>query len=75
MMVATFCVPLPAFSQQRMVRVYVPNSYELGEKRYPVWYLHDGQNVFQDQEAIGGILLRLAAYLDERNVDVIVVGN
>src|SRR5262245_15689234 len=31
----------------RFVRIYLPPSYEtLPRKRYPVLYLHDGQNVF-----------------------------
>ena len=31
----------------RFVRIYVPPSYETaGEKRYPVLYVHDGQNAF-----------------------------
>jgi predicted alpha/beta superfamily hydrolase len=32
---------------QRVVRVYLPPSYDTApERRYPVLYLHDGQNVF-----------------------------
>jgi predicted alpha/beta superfamily hydrolase len=30
----------------RTFRVYLPPSYHLGSNRYPVLYLHDGQNVF-----------------------------
>jgi predicted alpha/beta superfamily hydrolase len=31
---------------ERFVRVYLPPSYEHGTDRFPVLYLHDGQNVF-----------------------------
>ncbi|KAI9026961.1 Alpha/Beta hydrolase protein [Hyaloraphidium curvatum] len=38
-----------AFGHDRLVRVYLPPSYEdpaKGDKRYPVLYAHDGQNLF-----------------------------
>jgi predicted alpha/beta superfamily hydrolase len=35
------------FGSPRTVRIYLPPSYESSpERRYPVLYLHDGQNVF-----------------------------
>ncbi len=36
--------------------------------------MHDGQNVFQDNDAIGGTSLELESYLDENELEVIVVG-
>jgi len=30
----------------RMIRVWLPPGYETGKRKYPVVYLHDGQNVF-----------------------------
>ncbi|WP_247739102.1 alpha/beta hydrolase-fold protein [Bacillus sp. 165] len=35
--------------------------------------MHDGQNVFQNEDAVGGISLRLEEYLDENGVEIIVV--
>lgn len=58
---------------ERVVRVYTPKSYQKSEKRYPVLYMHDGQNVFRNDNAIGGISLELEHYLDENNMDIIVV--
>ncbi|KEO84633.1 alpha/beta hydrolase [Tumebacillus flagellatus] len=72
-MVEKFLVPIPAFQQERQIRVYLPKSYGQGDARYPVLYMHDGQNVFRDEDEIGGVSLGLEAYLDERAVDVIVV--
>lgn len=39
----------------RTVRVYVmlPNSYHKSEKRYPVLYMHDGQNLFDTKTGYG----------------------
>src|SRR5262245_35551956 len=35
------------FSTNRMVRIYLPSSYEREPaRRFPVLYLHDGQNTF-----------------------------
>src|SRR5437870_3507036 len=34
------------FSQPRTVRIYLPASYNQTERKFPVLYLHDGQNVF-----------------------------
>ena len=39
--------PSAAFGTNRFVRIYVPASYERAQdRRYPVLYVHDGQNAF-----------------------------
>jgi predicted alpha/beta superfamily hydrolase len=46
----------PAGAPAREVRVYLPPGYDENElKRYPVLYMHDGANLFLDEEAFGGI--------------------
>ena len=40
--------------ENRKVRIYLPKGYDEGEKRYPVVYMHDGQNVFTNEGAFGG---------------------
>ncbi|WP_442874258.1 alpha/beta hydrolase-fold protein [Cytobacillus sp. NCCP-133] len=42
------------FNKERIIRVYLPGCYEGSTKRYPVLYMHDGQNVFGLEEAVGG---------------------
>ncbi|HYK72080.1 MAG TPA: alpha/beta hydrolase-fold protein [Pseudoneobacillus sp.] len=64
---------IPMFNQERKIRVYLPMDYQSTEKRYPVLYMHDGQNVFTDDEAIGGISLGLEKYLNEKKAELIVV--
>ena len=40
----------------RKVYVYLPPGYEADpERRYPVLYMHDGQNLFDPTEAFGGV--------------------
>ena len=38
---------------ERTVRIYLPQAYGEGGKRYPVLYMQDGQNVYCDQGAFG----------------------
>ena len=72
-MLDVFSITIKAFQQERMIRVYLPKSYQLGQKKYPVLYMHDGQNVFRNDEAIGGVSLELENYLDENCLELIVV--
>jgi predicted alpha/beta superfamily hydrolase len=72
-MLEKFHVHMSSFNQERMIRVYLPVSYHESNKRYPVLYMHDGQNVFEDEGAIKGVSLGLKDYLDENKVEIIVV--
>lgn len=63
----------PLLKQERTIRIYLPNNYEQANEEYPVLYMHDGQNVFKDEEAIKGISLRLEDYLIHNELKVIVV--
>jgi predicted alpha/beta superfamily hydrolase len=72
-MVENFSIYISAFEEARNIRVYLPYDYQKNEKRYPVLYMHDGQNVFRDNDAIGGISLELEKYLNEKELNVIVV--
>lgn len=73
-MIKTFNIPIRAFDHERTIRVYTPVNYETATKRYPVLYMQDGQNVFEDKDAINGVSLDLKNYLDEQELQVIVVG-
>jgi predicted alpha/beta superfamily hydrolase len=72
-MLENFLIPITPFNHERMIQVYLPQSYHQSDKRYPVLYMHDGQNVFQDEEAIGGVSLGLKDFLDESELEIIVV--
>lgn len=61
------------FNQERKIRVYLPNNYDGNTIKYPVLYMHDGQNVFGPEEAVGGESLEMHAYLEKNNVDLILV--
>ncbi len=72
-MLEKFNVFMSSFEQERMIRVYLPVSYTESDKRYPVLYMHDGQNVFEDESAIKGVSLGLKDYLDVNGLELIVV--
>ncbi|MGZ3999754.1 MAG: alpha/beta hydrolase [Mucilaginibacter sp.] len=39
---------MPQLGRQRRVWVYLPADYETSGKKYPVIYMHDGQNLFDE---------------------------
>lgn len=50
----THYLVIPYLQTERRVRVLLPKDYEKSAKRYPVVYMHDGQNVFYSREAFSG---------------------
>ena len=68
-MIESFSVSL--FGEERKIRVYLPSNRK--DKKYPVLYMHDGQNVFGNEEAFGGVGLELHDYLEKNDVDLIMV--
>lgn len=65
--------PLSGAAKRRMY-VYLPTCYEEErERRFPVLYFFDGQNVFFDADATYGRSWRLGEYLDYTDTPVIVV--
>lgn len=45
---------MPGLNRSRQVRLYLPPGYQTSEKSYPVLYMHDGQNVFDQATAYAG---------------------
>ena len=43
----------PELGNERDILVYLPPSYAQGSRRYPVLYMHDGQNLFDRATAFG----------------------
>jgi len=54
-----------ALGDDRTIRAYLPPSYgENSRARYPVVYMHDGQNLFDPATAFGGVEWRVDESLD-----------
>jgi len=45
---------IPGLNRERTVRIYLPPGYEESRQRYPVLYMHDGQNLYDDATAYAG---------------------
>ena len=45
---------IPQLKRTRRVWIYLPPSYSSSDKKYPVLYMHDGQNVFDDATSFSG---------------------
>lgn len=66
----------PQLGNRRDLLVYLPPSYDTSERRYPVLYMHDGQNLFDNYTSYVGewhVDATLEA-LAEEGIEAIVVG-
>jgi predicted alpha/beta superfamily hydrolase len=45
---------IPQLDRHRRVWIYLPESYDASKKKYPVLYMHDGQNVFDEATSAYG---------------------
>lgn len=46
--------PMPQLNRTRRIWVYLPPDYQSSNKRYPVLYMHDGQNLFDQSTSFAG---------------------
>lgn len=68
---------MPGLDRQRTVRLYLPPSYHQSDKSYPVIYMHDAQNLFDDKTASSGewgVDESLNQLAEKQGFEVIVVG-
>lgn len=76
-MLRTCKVMIPRLTgrRKRKVYIYLPNSYQKNpNKRYPVLYMFDGHNLFDDKEATYGKSWGLKDYMDRTKTELIIVG-
>jgi predicted alpha/beta superfamily hydrolase len=45
---------IPQLNRTRRVWIYLPENYATSRERYPVLYMHDGQNIFEDSTSYSG---------------------
>ena len=68
---------MPGLNRKRQIRMYLPPGYATSNKRYPVLYMHDGQNLFDNATAYAGewnVDETLNALAKEGKLELIVVG-
>ncbi|MGB9796673.1 alpha/beta hydrolase [Fervidobacterium gondwanense] len=45
----------PELGNKRDIIIYLPPDYEISDNRYPVLYMHDGQNIFDESTSFAGV--------------------
>lgn len=45
---------IPQLNRSRKIWMYLPPDYQIARKRYPVIYMHDGQNLFDESASFAG---------------------
>lgn len=71
--VTTFLIEAPQLNTTKKIWIYLPQDYSISQDKYPVLYLHDGQNLFDDTTAFAGEW-HIDETLDSLKAKVIVVG-
>jgi predicted alpha/beta superfamily hydrolase len=46
---------IEALGRERTIRLYLPPGYDASDERYPVLYMHDGQNLFDPALSFTGV--------------------
>lgn len=66
----------PQLHNKRDILVYLPPSYAAGDRRYPVLYMHDGQNLFDQATSYSGEwrVDETMRQLSREGIEAIVVG-
>lgn len=52
--VTTFEIEAPQLDTIKKIWIYLPEGYKTSEKRYPVLYMHDAQNLFDAKTSFSG---------------------
>jgi predicted alpha/beta superfamily hydrolase len=71
--VTSFTIDSPQLNCSKKIWMYLPNEYATSKKKYPVIYMHDGQNLFDSKTSYVGEW-NIDEKLDSLNAQVIVVG-
>lgn len=71
--VTTFELFAPELNVQKKIWVYLPKNYSASDKKYPVIYMHDAQNLFDAKTSFAGEW-EVDETLNKMNAQVIVIG-
>lgn len=71
--VSTFSIEAPQLNTSKKIWVYLPKNYTTSKKKFPVIYMHDGQNLFDAKTSYVGEW-NIDETLDSISAQVIVIG-
>lgn len=77
--IETHTAIIPYTGKERTIRVCLPDAYDRQqEMHFPVLYMHDGQNLFGERNALGGPAWGMAEICDslekEKGFSILIVG-
>lgn len=52
--VSKFTIEAPQLDTNKIIWIFLPKSYQNTEKAYPVFYMHNSQNLFDDKTSFVG---------------------
>ena len=73
-MIERFRIHFAPGSDERMISVYLPKGYDASDEAYPVMYMFDGQNAFEEDNAVYRNSWNLHAFADHWVKGMIIVG-
>lgn len=73
-MIEKFEYYFPLKKTAKKIHVYLPNNYLDSEEHYPVMYMYDGHNLFNDQDATYGTSWGLEDFLEQYDKPMMIVG-
>ena len=73
-MIQKIQVEITPFHTQRTLHIYLPHDYDESRERYPVMYMFDGHNLFDDRDATYGKSWGLQKFLDHYDKPFIIIG-
>lgn len=71
--VSTFKLDAPQLKTTKKIWVYLPKNYKTSDKKYPVIYMHDAQNLFDAKTSFAGEW-NIDETLDSLKKQAIVIG-
>lgn len=71
--VSSFTIDAPQLKTKKRIWLYLPQDYATSNKKYPVVYMHDAQNLFDNKTSFAGEWA-VDETLDSLKAQVIVVG-
>lgn len=71
--VSVFSIEAPQLKSTKKIWVYLPKNYAAASQKYPVIYMHDGQNLFDAKTSYAGEW-NVDEILDSINAKVIIIG-
>ena len=72
-MIITEQIHMRELDRDREILLSLPDDYATSGKRYPVLYIHDGQNAFFDDGAYGGVSWGFLDYVGRTGLELIMV--